>query len=448
MVKTVINYFKTGENKPVLSDDPEVIKKVYNQKRWSILYGLVFGYGFFYICRLSFAVAKKPMLEAGVLDIKQMGIVGAVLMFVYAIGKLTNGFLADRANIRKFISIALLCSAIINMLFGAVSYFWFFVILWAFNGWFQSIGSAPCVVSLCQWFSNKERGTYYGIWAASHNIGEGLTYVGTAVLVSWFGWRWGFWGPGIICIFVAFILFRLLADRPETCGLPHISDYKKDYSAGKPSKASIGKLQMEVLKTPALWIVGVSCALMYMVRYALIHWGVLYLQEIEHYSLMQASFMVGVFPITGMIGAAICGFISDKFFNAKRNFPTLIYGVINLGSLFLLFYSPPGHIIYDIIAMLLFGFSIGGLIVFLAGLIAIDFCSKRAAGAVKGTIGMMSYIAAGIEELVTGYLIDMGKGTANGEVVYNFDYVIYFWIGASFLSIVLAALVWNVKPKE
>jgi len=42
----------------------------------------------------------------------------------------------------------------------------------------------------------------------------------------------------------------------------------------------------------------------------------------------------------------------------------------------------------------------------------------------------------------------MGKGTANGEVVYNFDYVIYFWIGASFLSIVLAALVWNVKPKE
>jgi OPA family sugar phosphate sensor protein UhpC-like MFS transporter len=39
------------------------------------------------------------------------------------------------------------------------------------------------VVALSHWFARKERGTRYGIWSASHSIGEGLTFAGTAFLV-------------------------------------------------------------------------------------------------------------------------------------------------------------------------------------------------------------------------------------------------------------------------
>ena len=341
MIKKIINFFATGQDKPLLQDENK-IRRIYERKRWSVWISLIIGYAFFYTTRLGLSVAKKPLLDAGILDVTQMGIIGSILLYTYAVGKFVNGVLSDRANISRFMSTALLMSAIVNLLFGFTDNFIIFAVLWGFNGWFQSIGSAPSVVSICQWFSNRERGTRYGIWAGAHNLGEGLTFVGTAFLISSFGWRWGFWGPGIACIIVASIMFFTLADRPATYGLPHVADYKNDYSAGKPTtKEALGKMQLMVLKSPIVWVLGLSSAFMYTARYAINNWGILYLQEAKSYTLVDASFAMGAYPILGFAGAILSGIISDKFFNARRNVPTLMYGLAETSGLLLLFLSPP-----------------------------------------------------------------------------------------------------------
>ncbi len=447
MPNKIVKFFATGEDKPLLTDENR-IRKIYESKRWSIFLSLIFGYAFFYTCRLGLSVAKKPLLDEGVLSVSEMGIIGSVLLYVYAVGKFFNGVLSDRANIKRFMSIALLCSAVVNILFGFADLFIIFVILWGLNGWFQSIGSAPSVVSICQWFSNKERGTRYGIWAGAHNIGEGLTFVVTAFFVSYFGWQAGFIGPGIICIFVAIVLYNTLADRPQTYGLPHVADYRKDYSAGKPIAENIVKLQKLALKNPYVWILGFSSALMYVARYAINNWAILFLQESKHYELIEASFVMSAYPIMGFIGAAFSGFFSDKMFNSRRNIPTLLYGIIETLAIVMLYLIPPGNVWLDTIAMGMFGFGIGGLIVFLAGLIAIDIVSKAAAGTVKGLIGLFSYIGAATQDWISGFLIESSKVVRDGKDIYSFDTAFYFWIGASLLSIILASLVWNVKPKE
>ena len=46
MVTKIIDYFKTGPDKPLLSDSSQ-IKKIYEHKRWSVFITLVIGYGFF-----------------------------------------------------------------------------------------------------------------------------------------------------------------------------------------------------------------------------------------------------------------------------------------------------------------------------------------------------------------------------------------------------------------
>jgi len=447
MLNKIVNFFKTGADTPPL-EDKDLVNKVYERKRWSIYISLIIGYGFFYTTRLSLSVAKKPMIDAGILDVTQLGIIGAILLYVYAIGKFVNGFLADRANIKRFMPTALLLSAIVNLLFGLTQYFVVFVILWGLNGWFQSIGSAPSVVSICQWFSNKERGTRYGVWAGAHNIGEGLTFIGTSFLISIWGWNWGFIGPGIACIVIAIIMFFTLADRPQTYGLPNVSDYKNDYSAGKPSNESIRKLQLQVIKSPIVWVLGLSSALMYVTRYAIHSWGPLYLQEVKNYSMIEAGILIGANTILGLAGAVFSGFLSDKFFQSRRNIPTLLYGLLLIGSLILLYLVPPGNRGLDLLALGCFEFSIGGLIVFLAGLIAVDVMPTKAAGAVKGVIGLFSYMGAATQDWISGYLIDSGKTVIGDKAVYNFDYAFYFWIGASILSLILATTVWNIKPKE
>ena len=446
-MKRIIRWFATGPDSPPIGD-PDKIDAIFKNRRLRVFVWLILGYGFFYTCRLSLSVAKKPMLDEGVLSVEQMGIIGSMLLFVYAFGKFFNGFLADRANIRRFMSIALLFSAFANLLFGSVSNFALFAILWAFNGWFQSIGSAPSVVSICQWFSNRERGTRYGVWAGAHNIGEGLTFVGTALIVNAFGWRWGFWGPGIACIIVAVILYINLADRPQTYGLPNVADYKKDYSAGKATGGSTGSLQLLVLKSPIVWVLGLSSACMYMARYAINSWAIFYLQEGKGYELVEAASAMSAYPIFGLLGAIFSGFLSDRFFGARRNVPTLLYGLLLIGSMCLFYYSPPGQILIDTIALAAFGFAIGGLIVFLAGLIAVDLMPVGAAGAVKGVIGLFSYLGAASQDWISGVLIENTKTVVDGVTTYSFDTVFYFWISASVVSMLLALFAWNKRPHE
>ena len=58
-----------------------------------------------------------------------------------------------------------------------------FALLWGVNGYAQSMGAPASVVGLARWFNNRERGTYYGVWCTSHNLGEALTFILTSLVV-------------------------------------------------------------------------------------------------------------------------------------------------------------------------------------------------------------------------------------------------------------------------
>jgi OPA family sugar phosphate sensor protein UhpC-like MFS transporter len=45
-----------------------------------------------------------------------------------------------------------------------------------------------------------------------------------------------------------------------------------------------------------------------------------------------------------------------------------------------------------------FGLGMGGVLVYLGGLMAIDLVSRRAAGAAMGLVGLFSYLVAGVQD--------------------------------------------------
>ncbi len=437
MLDSIVAFFKTGADKPRLSTDHSIIDRLYRRKRLSVFISVTLGYGLFYTCRMNFSVAKKPMLDAGIMTATQMGLVGSALLLVYSFGKLINGFLADRCNIARFMSTALLLSALANLLLGFNTMFGVFLLLWALNGWFQSIGSAPSVVALSHWFGRKERGTRYGIWSASHSIGEGLTFAGTALLVSVLGWRWAFLGPGLLCFVAALVLYRTIADRPQTYGLPPINEYKNE---GEPeTKESIGKYQLEVIRHPGVWMLALANAFLSVARYGMGNWGPLYLQAAKEYSGAAAGSLLAVYPIAEIVGSVTSGFVSDRLFGARRNMPAFIYGLLEIGSLVALYVIPPGYRLLDTAALAVFGFALGGLLVYLGGLMAIDLVSRKAAGAAMGLVGLFTYLVAAIQDTVSGYLIDASKTVVEGTTVYSFRLVFTVWVGALVLSTLFAA---------
>ena len=83
---------------------PEKVDKTYKRLRIQTFLAATFGYALYYVCRLSMGVMKQPLIDAGLLNATQLGIIGACLYWAYAIGKLINGFLADSANIKRFMA--------------------------------------------------------------------------------------------------------------------------------------------------------------------------------------------------------------------------------------------------------------------------------------------------------------------------------------------------------
>ena len=59
-----------------------------------------------------------------------------------------------------------------------------------------------------------------------------------------------------------------------------------------------------------------------------------------------------------------------------------------------------------------------------------------------GLVGLFSYLVAGIQDTVSGYLLDASKVVVNGTTTYSFRLVFAVWIGALILSTALAASLW------
>lgn len=441
----------------------ENVDSTWRKKRFQAFLAGTFAYALYYVCRLSMGVMKQPLIDAGLLSATQLGIVGACLYWCYAVGKFVNGFLADGSNIKRFMATGLVISVAMNLCMGVLgasaaagaipssALFICFAVMWGINGWAQSMGAPPAIIALSRWFPLKIRGTYYGFFSASHNIGEGLSFIFVGQLVALAGWRWGFFGAALAGALGVLIILFWLHDTPESQGLPSIEELsgEKAAEAGKSSESDTKAMQRAVLRNPGVWILALSSAFMYMSRYAINEWGVIFLQEAKNYSLAEASTIIGINPIFGIIGTVVSGWLSDVIFRGDRRYPAFAAGILESLALALFLFGGPAKWV-NVLAMVLFGIAIGVLISFIGGLMAVDLVPRKATGAALGVVGMASYAAAGIQNVVTGLLLDNVDKIqgAGGEMIHNFTYVSWFWLGAAVISFLLPVLNWKRKVQE
>ena len=428
------------------------------------------GYSLYYVCRTSLNVMKKPILDSGMLDATQLGIIGSALLFAYAIGKLVNGFIADHCNIKRFMATGLLVSTLANLTMGFIGLFGsnnefigeaaipsavvfvIFAIMWGINGWSQSMGAAPAIIALSRWFPLSRRGTFYGFFSASHNIGEWLSFIFVGSLVAAAGWQWGFFGSALAGAIGVVVILFMMHDTPESKGLPSIEVLTGEKVEVKKKDESVADIQKQVLRTPAVWILALASAFMYISRYSLNSWGILFLQEEKGFSLETATFIISINALLGIVGTVLAGWMSDVLFKGDRKMPAFVSGIL-LSISYIIFIYGGNEYWVNVAAMVLFGIAIGVLIAFLGGLMAVDIVPRKASGAALGVVGIASYIAAGIQDVVSGWLIDSNiTETVNelGEVVkhYDFSQAAIFWIGASIISFLLPILNWGKKVKE
>ena len=461
----IFSYFKVSEPSE-RRVAPEKIDRRYKSLRFQTFLAGTFGYALYYVCRLSMGVMKQPLIDAGLLNATQLGIIGACLYWAYAVGKFVNGFLCDGSNIKRFMATGLIVSVAMNFIMGILGVsalkggfftsilFVSFAICWAINGWSQSMGAPPAIIGLSRWYPLKIRGTFYGFFSSSHNIGEGLSFVFVGMLVAAFGWKWGFFGAALAGALGVLIILFFLHDTPESKGLPPIEvlagEVKEEGTlSAEEKRRQTSRMQKAVIRNPGVWILALASAFMYMSRYAINEWGTIFLQEAKGYSLGEAATIIGINPIFGIIGTVVSGWLSDFVFKGDRKYPAFVSGILEAIALALFLFGGPARWV-NILAMVLFGIAIGVLISFLGGLMAVDLVPRQATGAALGIVGMASYAAAGLQNVVTGVLLDKYPRIINaaGAEVHDFHLVSWFWLGAAIISFLLPVLNWKRKPME
>lgn len=437
------------------------VKETYKRLRNRTFWGVTAAYSLFYLCRLSMGVVKKPLIDDGLFSASELGVIASAFYFVYAIGKFLNGFIADYCNVRRFMATGLIVSSAINLLMGVIGLangyvgmpgwlmYAVFVLLWGFNGWVLSMGSPSGIVSLSRWFPQSRRGTFYSIFCSTPYIGEALSMAVTGSVVAAWGWEYGFIVSAIGGFLGVGVILASVSDTPQSKGLPSIQEISGE-EVRPVDKMPTKEIQKMVLRSPAIWVIAISCAMINLTKYGLMEWGVLYLQGGRGYSLETASWIIGfsaVFAILGTVGA---GWLSDVVFKGNRVRPALLSGLVALAALALFLFAD-GDKVMMAVYVSVFSLAIGVLYCVVSGLMAIDIVPRKATGAALGVVGISSYMTIGLQNIASGFLIDrysetvtkVVDGVEQSVTTYDFVPVAIFWLSAVLIAFTVPILIWK-----
>ena len=388
----------------------EDVKKLYQYWRVRILYSTFFGYALYYFTRNTFIFAAPAMMDLGILDKSQFGILGTIWSIAYGLSKFGSGLLCDRMNPRYFMAIGLFMTAVVNILFGLSSSMFLFMLFWGLNGWFQGFGWPPCSRYLTHWYSQSERGRWWSIWTVSHNVGAFLLPILVGFTLQTMSWQWALFLPGAICLVGSFFLFERLRDTPQSLGLPAIEKYRNDF--GGVSEARFNKEQQlpmrrvlidYVFKNKFIWLLAFAYFFVYVVRIGVNNWTAIFLREERQYSLLGANFIVSLFEVGGFAGSLFAGWASDMLYGARRGPVNVIFATVTLFSLLLFWTVPAGNSTIDAALMFMIGFGIFGPQM-LIGMAAAELSHKKATASSTGFVGYMAYMGSAVAGYPLGYV--------------------------------------------
>ncbi|WP_289394336.1 phosphoglycerate transporter protein PgtP [Mannheimia haemolytica] len=388
----------------------------YRKLRWQVFAGVFIGYAAYYLIRKNFSLAMPYLIDEYGFTKADLGTVGVALSLAYGFSKFIMGNVSDRSNPKYFITIGLLGSAIVSLVFGLVpgvlSSIPIMIILAALNGWFQGMGYPPGAKTMTNWFSTSERGVWWSWWNVSHNLGCGLIGPLAILGLSIFGvWQSLFYLPALIAIVLAFVMFYLMRDTPESQGLPPIDEYKGEKVVEKVESAhtlsSKDIFYKYILNNKFLWAIAIANVFVYFIRYGIIDWAPTYLKEVKHFSVDKQSWAYFLYEYAGIFGMLASGYLSDKVFKGHRAPPMLLFLAGVLIAIVVYWKNPAGNPLIDNICLVAIGFLIYGPVMMI-GLQAADLVPRVATGTATGLTGLFGYLLGSASAgYVMGKLVDM-----------------------------------------
>jgi sugar phosphate permease len=155
---------------------------------------------------------------------EMIGLISTLFLSVYAFGQFFVGTLADRFDLRYFLSGAMIFAGIFSILFSVCGYLqyrqlWVYCLLWSFNGLAQACGWPSNLSIMNNWFGKKSRGFIFSAWSSNSNLGNVLGAVICGIVFAIYPhdatiWQFSMLICGLGAIAGALPIFLCLVPKP------------------------------------------------------------------------------------------------------------------------------------------------------------------------------------------------------------------------------------------
>jgi MFS family permease len=129
------------------------------------------------------------------------------------------GWLGDRYGLRRTMAVGALLFLATSILIGLVTAPWQFILYFGIlMSAALAIFQVPLVSAVTLWFY-RHLGVAMGLLQSAQGLANVLFAPLMVVLLTHLGWRWAFWGPGIVGGLLLLLLIRFFRNEPAEIGL-------------------------------------------------------------------------------------------------------------------------------------------------------------------------------------------------------------------------------------
>lgn len=313
--------------------------KQLSDARWRVVVFLTCAAALNYADRSALSVVLPTLSDEFDLTDVQLGLLGSVFLWGYALGSPFAGILADRMSRRALVVGSLALWSGVTALMGFANGIVALVFLRLGLGLAESLYLPAATALIADCHSPETRGRAMSIHSLGLNFGVVLGGASVGYLADHFGWRVGLAALGVVGIGLALSArFVVPSVSPTGTGGAHVL----------AARASFAEAARYLLGVPSFHALLAKAMLAGVGIWVFLNWLPLYFGEAFDMSLGAAGF-AGAFmlQISTMLGIAFGGWISDRAAARGAQRRMIVQGLCYLvaAPFLLLFLARPGFVV-------------------------------------------------------------------------------------------------------
>lgn len=249
-----------------------------------------------YVDRGAVGIAAPKLKGDLGLSAAQFGLAVSAFSWIYAPAQFAVGWLSDRFCVYRMIAIGLAIWSIATFLTGFADGLAMLVMLRLALGVGEGVAFPAASKIIARHVSGERRGLANSAVAAALYWGPALGTFAGGLILSYYGWRWIFWGFGAVTLL--WLIPWLSASRPQW----------GSYSKGSGNDVPV----REVMRSPTVWLMGIGHFANTYGFYFLLAWLPLFLVTVRGLSILEMTAMTTAAFIVQGFGALAWGWISDR----------------------------------------------------------------------------------------------------------------------------------------